>query len=678
MSLTQQLLDQVKELTQRLNDIENAAKTNDELPLLSPINVLSKIRASLDGSSGIITIQNIIDAAVTESQNLYNQFVTIGGFTLSENELTVNAGWSWILQGVNYANNFEQLFEIPFTAPGNTRIDVLIAISANNFSLLRGEESEGIPAAPAIPENTLQATFLIVTEDSISEPTEPAAVVNHYLGFYPSEEDLTETLRRAPLKNDWGWVVAEELFEVGIYSGSAWAFFNLNGGGIANGIDEVLAINPVAIAKDMTFRSDDSESPNNTAIIYSDGLSVNEASSGNYVTLTSLQLYMANNDNRQAGLSFATGLFLANRVPNFGRGWYIRATESTSGGTLEMPTLPEELGTRFLPVSVNGEAADPTGNITIDAGADTSYVDSAIAALIGGAPSNADTLNELNNKILAIQALFSSTPDMDNVVNTIAEVLAVLSTWPEGTNVLTALNLKFDKSDVYNALDLLVSGKSLDARQGKVLADAVGLRLLITDIYNALDQTASGKALDARQGRVLSDAVALKSNKKSFIRNLVDLNADNTTTALQKCFGSTANGSITLKPNTLYSFKLIYSVSGISATMGSFSFGFLGTFAASSNIYYLSNSARATNEIAPATLLIAIGRDSTAKAITTSSTLTNARGIIEGMIQTPSGSGYITPAFAFGNASSAIFSAGNIFLIEEISPSSDGYSSDAV
>lgn len=46
------------------------------------------------------------------------------------------------------------------------------------------------------------------------------------------------------------------------------------------------------------------------------------------------------------------------------------------------------------------------------------------------------------------------------------------------------------------------------------LAAALGLKVNTSDIYNALDQTAAGKVLDARQGKVLNDAISDISDKK--------------------------------------------------------------------------------------------------------------------------------------------------------------------
>jgi hypothetical protein len=45
---------------------------------------------------------------------------------------------------------------------------------------------------------------------------------------------------------------------------------------------------------------------------------------------------------------------------------------------------------------------------------------------------DANTLKELNDKILAIQSIIGgSNPDADSIVNTVAELLAVFSTYTE-------------------------------------------------------------------------------------------------------------------------------------------------------------------------------------------------------------------------------------------------------
>jgi hypothetical protein len=102
------------------------------------------------------------------------------------------------------------------------------------------------------------------------------------------------------------------------------------------------------------------------------------------------------------------------------------------------------------------------------------YSDTLITQIIDGAPNDANTLKELNDKIIAVQAIIGSgDADADTIVNTVKELLAVFATFPEGVDLVTLLAAKVNKTDVYNALDSIVAGKVLDSRQGKVLNDLI-------------------------------------------------------------------------------------------------------------------------------------------------------------------------------------------------------------
>lgn len=116
--------------------------------------------------------------------------------------------------------------------------------------------------------------------------------------------------------------------------------------------------------------------------------------------------------------------------------------------------------------------------------ASRAYVELLIDQLINGAPVDANTLKELNDKIVALQAIIGGTaPDGNSIVDTVAELLAVFSSYPEGTDIATVLAGKVNVADVVNDLNQLVAGKVLDARQGKALAD------LITAKWTAVDAT---------------------------------------------------------------------------------------------------------------------------------------------------------------------------------------------
>lgn len=112
---------------------------------------------------------------------------------------------------------------------------------------------------------------------------------------------------------------------------------------------------------------------------------------------------------------------------------------------------------------------------------------SLVSQLLNGAGTGYDTLKALENRIVAINAILGGdTPDGDNIVNKVSELLAVFSTFEEGSDIATLLSAKLNTSDVYNAMDRLLAGKALDARQGKVLSDLCdGLRIDLTNHNHA-------------------------------------------------------------------------------------------------------------------------------------------------------------------------------------------------
>jgi len=126
------------------------------------------------------------------------------------------------------------------------------------------------------------------------------------------------------------------------------------------------------------------------------------------------------------------------------------------------------------------------------------YVGVAINQLINGAPSDANTLKELNDKILAINAIIGgTTADGDSIVNTVAEVLHVLENYPEGSNIALMFASKIDSANIVNNLTQVVAGKVLDASQGKALKD------LIESLTASVNTALAGK-VDKVTGKGLS------------------------------------------------------------------------------------------------------------------------------------------------------------------------------
>ena len=109
-----------------------------------------------------------------------------------------------------------------------------------------------------------------------------------------------------------------------------------------------------------------------------------------------------------------------------------------------------------------------------------------ISQLINGATDN--TLLKLQTKINAISAIVgASTPDADAFINTVAEILDIFSTYPEGANMVNALLAKVNTSDIYNGTDYLIAGKVADARTISFLNAEI--LSLVTNLDTKVDRT---------------------------------------------------------------------------------------------------------------------------------------------------------------------------------------------
>lgn len=131
--------------------------------------------------------------------------------------------------------------------------------------------------------------------------------------------------------------------------------------------------------------------------------------------------------------------------------------------------------------------------------------------LIDGATPQGNTLKKLENRLVATEAVIGSAAgNNDGLINTIRELLAVFSNFPEGSDMATLLSAKVNVTDIYNALDCVIEGKVLDARQGNVLNDAlVSLQTAVTSLSNskadkAYTDTELAKKVDKVEGKGLS------------------------------------------------------------------------------------------------------------------------------------------------------------------------------
>jgi hypothetical protein len=102
-----------------------------------------------------------------------SSLVSETGFSLTANDLTMNVGWSWIINGVAYTNPAAVVINIPFAASGLQRIDLIVLNTSNTFTRVAGIESADNTVAPAIPANSIQATLVVITDGLVDQPTAP-------------------------------------------------------------------------------------------------------------------------------------------------------------------------------------------------------------------------------------------------------------------------------------------------------------------------------------------------------------------------------------------------------------------------------------------------------------------------------------------------------------------------
>jgi hypothetical protein len=219
----------------------------------------------------------------------------------------------------------------------------------------------------------------------------------------------------------------------------------------------------------------------------------------------------------------------ADNIPISGSAFYGEG-QLTNQSTSVINFISEGLGyittTRFgLPSGYNIDVVDPTtaeGN-TLQLALENIYnsLSEPITQLIDGAPSDANTLNELNNKILAINAIIGgATADGDLLVNTVTELLAIFQTYPEGSDIATILAGKINSSDIVNNLLQVAGGKVLDGRQGKILKDLIDA-LSTTVAAHTASISANTTAISANTASIVANTAAIVGNTSSISANAV-------------------------------------------------------------------------------------------------------------------------------------------------------------
>ena len=133
-----------------------------------------------------------------------------------------------------------------------------------------------------------------------------------------------------------------------------------------------------------------------------------------------------------------------------------------------------------LETAISNTETTLRGEITQAASNANSYTDTKVSrenlvSTIGNASTTLEGLltSEDKRRLDALYAVLGETTDEDSFVNTINEILAIFNNYPEGVDLVSALNGKLNVSDVVNNLTSEETSKPLSAKQGKVLSGAI-------------------------------------------------------------------------------------------------------------------------------------------------------------------------------------------------------------
>lgn len=102
-----------------------------------------------------------------------NRIITQTGFSLVDQDLTINAGWIWAIAGVQYTNENPVVLNFPYAATSNQRLDLVVMNASSTFVRISGTESETNPVAPAVPNNTLLLTSVLVSDGAVGSVEDP-------------------------------------------------------------------------------------------------------------------------------------------------------------------------------------------------------------------------------------------------------------------------------------------------------------------------------------------------------------------------------------------------------------------------------------------------------------------------------------------------------------------------
>jgi hypothetical protein len=95
------------------------------------------------------------------------------GSSILGQDVTYNAFWQWIIDTIDYTNPEDVVINFPLATTGNSRLDLVALTTSNTFVRIPGTESDSNPVSPSLPDNMVQAGFVLVTDSTVGDPSPP-------------------------------------------------------------------------------------------------------------------------------------------------------------------------------------------------------------------------------------------------------------------------------------------------------------------------------------------------------------------------------------------------------------------------------------------------------------------------------------------------------------------------
>ena len=205
----------------KLNLFETNSKKIFELPVQSTLVPTSKLAAYNPTSDRTeqLEIQKIISGI---TQTYIDRLIYVGELVIVGNNVTVPTGAQALINNVTYFTAIDFTFNIPFSAAGKSRTDIIVMNVLSQLVLISGFETAGVAVRPNVPLGTVLVTQINVTDSGFLP-----VIALFFIGEFASEAALTTAYPTARA-GSYAIVGGNSVY---FYSGVASDWFAVSGGG---------------------------------------------------------------------------------------------------------------------------------------------------------------------------------------------------------------------------------------------------------------------------------------------------------------------------------------------------------------------------------------------------------------------------------------------------------------